>query len=177
MGTKDGKYITIAEYAKARGVSTTAVYKRLDNSLKRWYRIVNGRKLLLSSVLEEEEETAHTAGYKSRLENQRNVTQTFEEVKTATENAVIAELRTQIEHQQAENARLLEEIAAQREAIKEKDAKIIEFAGRFAELANQAQQLHAAEKVIEAKSTAGDDAAPEKKKHGKFYKFLFGETD
>ena len=180
MGTKkslkEREYITVAEYAEARGVSTTAVYKRLEKSLKRWYRVIDGKKLLLSSVLTEEEETTHTAGYKAGLENQRNVIQTIEEVETAKENAIIEELRAEIEQHKAEKARLLEEIAAQREAIKEKDAKIVEFAGRFAELANQAQQLHAAQTMIEAKSAAAAEdapAEPETKKRGFFARLLY----
>ncbi|MBE5851249.1 MAG: hypothetical protein E7298_14160 [Lachnospiraceae bacterium] len=163
MGTKDSKteekYITIAEYAKVRKVSTTAVYKRLETSLKPWYRVVDGKKLLLSSVLYEEKKNDYTTVVNNRS------------------NTSNPDMTTVITMMQDEITRLQAQVDAQRATIQEKDAKLIEFAEKFAELANQAQQLHAAEKVIEAKSTAGEEAAPEKKKHGKFYKFLFGETD
>lgn len=165
MGTKESKtgeeYITIAEYAKVRKVSTTAVYKRLETSLKPWYRVVDGKKLLLSSVLYEERKNDSTTVVNNRS------------------NTSNPDMATVITMMQDEITRLQAQVDAQQATIKEKDAKLIEFAERFAELANQAQQLHAAEKVIEAKSTAGgeNEAAPEKKKHGKFYKFLFGETD
>lgn len=164
MGTKDNskngeEYITVAEYAKVRKVSTTAVYKRLETSLKPWYRVVDGKKLLLSSVLHEERKNDFTTVVNNRS------------------NTSNQDLTTVITMMQDEITRLQAQVDAQRVTIQEKDAKLIEFAERFAELANQAQQLHAAEKVIEAKSTAGGEAGPEKKKHGKFYKFLFGETD
>lgn len=165
METKDSKtgeeYITIAEYAKVRKVSTTAVYKRLETSLKPWYRVVDGKKLLLSSVLYEERKSNLTTVINNRS------------------NTSNPDMTTVITMMQDEITRLQAQVDAQRVTIQEKDAKLIEFAERFAELANQAQQLHAAEKVIEAKSTTGgeNEAAPEKKKHGKFYKFLFGETD
>ena len=163
MGTNESKngaeYITVAEYAKVRKVSTTAVYKRLETSLKPWYRVVDGKKLLLSSVLYEEKKNDYTTVVNNRS------------------NTSNPDMTTVITMMQEEIARLQAQVDAQRATIQEKDAKLIEFAERFAELANQAQQLHAAEKVIEAKNTVGDTTAPEKKKHGIFYKFLFGETD
>ena len=165
MGTKESKtgeeYITVAEYAKVRKVSTTAVYKRLETSLKPWYRVIDGKKLLLSSVIYEEKKPDYTTVVNNRS------------------NTSNPDITTVITMMQDEITRLQAQVDAQRATIQEKDAKLIEFAERFAELANQAQQLHAAEKMIEAKSTAGgeNEATPEKKKHGKFYKFLFGETD
>ena len=173
MGTKKsrphGKYITIAEYADIRGVTTPAVYKRLEKALKPWYREINGKKYLLSSVLYEE-------GKADVSEiDETEVTEEETEV-NEYKTRYIEELRAEIEQQKAENARLLEEIAAQREAIKEKDAKIVEFAGRFAELANQAQQLHAAQTMIEAKSAAAAEdapAEPETKKRGFFARLLY----
>ena len=173
MGTKKsrphGKYITIAEYADIRGVTTPAVYKRLEKALKPWYREINGKKYLLSSVLYEEGKTEVSEIDENEVSEEETE---VNEYKTR----YIEELRAEIEQHKAENARLLEEIAAQREAIKEKDAKIVEFAGRFAELANQAQQLHAAQTMIEAKSAAAAEdapAEPETKKRGFFARLLF----
>ena len=176
MGTKrnvtSGKYITIAEYADIRGISTAAVYKRLEGTLKPWYRVINGKKCLLSSVLYQE----------GKLDLNENVNKSAEtEEKEETENAtdltpVIAELRAQISQQQAEIGRQQAEADALRAAIQEKDKIIVDFAARFAELANQAQQLHAAATMIEAKSTAGKEDGPKaEKKRGRLARFLFGE--
>ena len=49
------KYLTVSEYAKLKGISTTAVYKKLNGSLKPFQTVVNGKKCLLSTVLELDE--------------------------------------------------------------------------------------------------------------------------
>lgn len=46
-------YITIAEYAKIKGVSVQAVYKRLNTSLKPFVKQVENRKMLDIACLEE----------------------------------------------------------------------------------------------------------------------------
>lgn len=176
MGTrkaKDKEYITVAEYAEARGVSTAAVYKRLENTLAPWYRVVDGKKLLLSSVLKEERSNRYNNGLIKSFEIQPNHTTTVE---SGEDSELIKELRAQISRQQAEADAL-------RAAIQEKDKTISDFAARFAELAarnaelaNQAQQLHAATTMIEAKSTAGNEDGPTaEKKRGRLARFLFGE--
>ena len=164
MGTKDsktdGEYITIPDYARARNVSTTAVYKRLEKGLKPWYRVIDGKKLLLSSVLYEE-----APKNKPNVTNERSITSNPENI-------------TVINLMKEEITRLQAQIDAQRAEIKEKDAKIAEFAGKFAELANQAQHLHAAQTMIEAKSTAAVEDTPaeekpaEKKKRRGFFSWL-----
>ena len=47
MGTENQELITVAEYAKARGVTTAAVYKRLDKGLKPWVKVINGKKYMV----------------------------------------------------------------------------------------------------------------------------------
>lgn len=173
MGTKKsrphGKYITIAEYADIRGVTTPAVYKRLEKALKPWYREINGKKYLLSSVLYEE-------GKADVSEiDETEVTEEETEV-NEYKTRYIEELRAQIAHLQTENEAQRAAIKEKEAAIKEKDAKLIEFAEKFAELANQAQQLHAAQTMIEAKSAAAAEdapAEPETKKRGFFARLLF----
>lgn len=161
MGTKDSKtgeeYITVAEYAKVRKVSTTAVYKRLETSLKPWYRVVDGKKLLLSSVIYEEKKPDYTTVVNNRS------------------NTSNPDMTTVITMMQDEITRLQAQVDAQRATIQEKDAKLIEFAEKFAELANQAQQLHAAQTLIEAKSTAAveDTPAEEKPEEGKKKRGVF----
>ena len=46
------EYITVAEYAKIKGVSSQAVYKQLNNKLKDYVEIVENKKCLKISVLE-----------------------------------------------------------------------------------------------------------------------------
>lgn len=53
MTEKTADLITVAEYAKAKGVSVQSVYKQLNNRLKPYLKEVDGKKCLLSTVLTE----------------------------------------------------------------------------------------------------------------------------
>ena len=47
------EYITVSEYAKIKGVSVQSVYKQLNNHLKPFLIMVENKKCLKSTVLEE----------------------------------------------------------------------------------------------------------------------------
>ena len=47
------EYITVSEYAKIKGVSVQSVYKQLNNRLKPYLIMVENKKCLKSTVLEE----------------------------------------------------------------------------------------------------------------------------
>lgn len=141
------EYITVAEYARIRGVSTAAVYKRLDGSLKPWVTVINGKKRLLKSVLEDEVENTS---------NEDNKFQT--KIDDVVDNGLIDALRGEMERLRAENE-------AQRQAIQEKDRQLAEYATRFADLAQQAQalvaqaqQLHALDKPRLTEAETPQDA-------------------
>ena len=53
METNKG-FISVSDYAKLRGVSVAAVYKRLGGSLKPYYKEIDGKKFLSVDVLEAE---------------------------------------------------------------------------------------------------------------------------
>lgn len=55
------EYITVAEYAKIKGVSSQAVYKQLNKRLKPFFIMVENQKCLLSTVLDEDETKNSTA--------------------------------------------------------------------------------------------------------------------
>lgn len=50
----NNKYISIKEYAKIRGCSTSAVYKRLSTTLQPYVEVVEGQKMLKIEVLEKD---------------------------------------------------------------------------------------------------------------------------
>ena len=54
METKPNDYITIAEYAQRRGVSVSSVYKRLGGTLKKHYKVIDGKKYISVEALVEE---------------------------------------------------------------------------------------------------------------------------
>ena len=45
------EYLTVADFAKRAGVTKQAVYKRLNNQLKKYVIEENGRKLIKSTAL------------------------------------------------------------------------------------------------------------------------------
>lgn len=53
--------LSVAEYAKAKGVSVQSVYKQLNNRLKPYLKEVDGKKYLLSTVLTEIQPNNSTA--------------------------------------------------------------------------------------------------------------------
>ena len=54
MTTQQNDYITIAEYATRRGVSVSAVYKRLGGTLAKYVKIIDGKRYLSVEALVEE---------------------------------------------------------------------------------------------------------------------------
>lgn len=50
----NNEYITVAEYAKIKNISVQSVYKQLNKGLKPWFKVVDGKKCLLSTVLTED---------------------------------------------------------------------------------------------------------------------------
>ena len=47
-----GDYITVKDFANLAGVSTQAIYQRIDKDLKRFVKVENGKKLILMAALE-----------------------------------------------------------------------------------------------------------------------------
>ena len=135
--TSNEEYLTIAEYATARGISTAAVYKRLEKGLKPWVVVKNGKKLLLSRVLYEEQRKGviNHSTTKSRKVVNDNL-ETLSTFTTLESTELIAELREQITFLRAE-------IASQRDTIKEKDRQIDNYGKQMLELIQQSNQLAA----------------------------------
>lgn len=168
------KTITIAEYARARGVSTASVYKRLDTSLKPWAVVEGGKKCLLARVIVEEQPRKSvnqpTAKAGGKVDNQRPKLQTA----AAPNDAVIVQdLREQVTFLRAEIEARRKEAEEQREIIREKDrviqekdqqlidfgAKFAELAAKNAELVDQAHRLNAADKPRMIQSGDADQEA------------------
>lgn len=47
------KFITVKDFASRVGISTQAVYQRLDKDLKKYLQVINGKKMLKISVIED----------------------------------------------------------------------------------------------------------------------------
>ena len=49
----NNEYITISEFAKAVGTTNQAIYQQLDKRLKPYYKVIDNRKMLSSSAIQE----------------------------------------------------------------------------------------------------------------------------
>jgi hypothetical protein len=139
METKQNDYITIAEYAKIRGVSVSSVYKRLGGTLKQYYKEIDGMKFLSAKILVEEGITPPVERVEEGLKNE------------PTPPAVLVALEV-LEKQLAEKdqqiRRLQEEAEDLRRSNAEKDVFIQEQAGKMMLLLEQAQELNRNNQIL-----------------------------
>jgi predicted RNase H-like nuclease (RuvC/YqgF family) len=157
------RFITIADYAERLGISIKDARKILSKpDFIDFYKIVNGKELVSTSIPDYKEHTENTA--KEQPEE--------EKTETADTTAAADEVE-----------RLYKEIEDLKETIKEKDRQIADFALRFADLAQQAQQIAGQAQVLQLSdktkavgeietTTAADDVASQQKPG--FFRRLFG---
>ena len=140
METKQNDFITIAEYATRRGVSVSAVYKRLGGTLKKYYKVIDGKKYISVEALVEEGITPPVEKVENGLKNT-----------DTTPPAVLVALEV-LEKQLAEKdlqiARLQAEAQELRKSNAEKDIFIQEQAGKMALLLEQAQELNRNNQIL-----------------------------
>ena len=123
-------YITIKEYARVKDVSVSAVYKRLNGSLKDYVKEVDGKKFLDSKVLEDEGIKVFNPS--STVEEVR-----VEEVETQSIQPSNEELNILKSELEAKN-KLIESLMGQ---IIEKDKAILEQNRRMTEQTEQLMKL------------------------------------
>lgn len=155
------KIISVADYARIKNISPQAVYKQINNNkLTIVFKEENNKKVKyiqadlteaeLNSLLNQVEqvESAEFGGtatieepnstqqdFKPTEENKEKVKQPIEKPNsTIAENSRETELLNQIKE-------LKQQLNEKEEIIKQKDNIIIDYASRFAEMAQQAQEI------------------------------------
>lgn len=131
--------LTVQEFAEKAGVSVQAVYKRLNNSLNPYVKLVDGRKMLEISALHE----VYGVDVEQLI---RPCIQP--EINHERDNSEVVFLRKQVEQLQAE-------LSKERQHSRE-------LAERVVVLADQAQRLHLAQmspQLVEG-GGAADPAEP-----------------
>ena len=103
------EYLTIKEYAEIRGVSLTAVYKRLNTSLNPYVTVKNGKKVLFSKVLEDE-------GLKTNVENVIKQNSTISTLNSTSSSTSFFE--EQIKEKDKLNFIKIKKLCASKDAIK-----------------------------------------------------------
>lgn len=158
------EYLTIAEYAEIKGISKQAVYKQLNNKLKDYVEIVENKKRLKISILEENIQPHST-----------KVEQPIQPISTEVEQPIQPFLEAQIK----EKDKTIDSLLRQIEALQEQNT-------RLTELLHNSQVLLAVEKqalIQEQASTHAEepehrtetqsqDKPTEQKKHGFIYRLF-----
>lgn len=103
---KNENYITVSEYATIKGISKQAVYKRLNNSLKEFSIVVDGKKYIDRAVLSEEENQKLNEVEQPIEQPFNNHFQPLLENQIAEKDKVIESLLRQIENLQEQNSKL-----------------------------------------------------------------------
>ena len=170
MTTQQNDYITIAEYATRRGVSVSAVYKRLGGTLAKYVKIIDGKRYLSFEALVEEGITPPVEKVEEGL---KNAEQTPPAIQVALEA-----LEKQLAEKDKQIARLQEEAQELRKSNAEKDVFIQQQAGKLVLLLEQSQELQRnnqfllgvekgitppaerVEEVLNAQDTPGEEETP-----------------
>jgi hypothetical protein len=86
MTTQQNDYITVAEYATRRGVSVSAVYKRLGGTLAKYVKIIDGKRYLSVEALVEEGITPPVEKVEEGLKNAEQTPPAIQVALEALEN-------------------------------------------------------------------------------------------
>ena len=164
-------YITIAEYASRRGVSVAAVYKRLDGTLKKYYKEIDGQKFLSVDVLAAEGitpvEKGFIPGYNTQETPDAGKPGESQEAPASQEQTppvvlgVLEALERQLAEKDKQIARLQEEAAELRQEAQEKDKFIREQSSRLSLLLEQSQELQRNNQILLRLSQGGKIETPE----------------
>ena len=107
------KYISISEYATIKGISKQAVYKQLNNKLKKFVVMVENKKMLDIAIL--------TAEELNKVEQPLN--QPLNHVEQPIDNHLLLLLEKQIE----EKDNTIKSLLAQIESLQEQNGKLTDL--------------------------------------------------
>jgi hypothetical protein len=158
---EEKEFYTVAEFAERAGITTQAVYQRLQKDLGKYCKVESGRKMISSDALE------LFSGDKTGNSSDTSGEQTA--VIADIKDEMLAILKDENARLASENAKLIEMLQAERILVQEKDEMIASLTNRIADMVEKsndiakqalgavekAQTLQAvAENVIEAHATS-----------------------
>lgn len=136
------KHYTVAEFAKIKGISTTAVYKQFETTLKPFLMFVNGKKCVSAKYFE-----IYPLDDTNQVEHETN--QEFETKTEGNSNKTIIDiLSNQLTEKDKQIALLQQEISELRKESLSKDIFIQEQSSKLSLLLEQSQQLQASSQVL-----------------------------
>lgn len=125
------KYISVAEFAKLKGVSKQAIYKKLNNTLNPYVVKVEGRTMLDADALE-------IGDFQPTVKQQNQPNQPYQPLNSST---VENELRKQLEEHRETIDRQRREIDELRLKLEHKEEQIEGMTARLLSMAEYQQEL------------------------------------
>ena len=183
----DNNLITVAEYARIRGCSTAAVYKRLETTLKPYSKTVKGKTYLSRQVLIDEglkpgENNQGLKGVSETVSNPSNAAETVQDTITGQAFKV---LEAQLTAKDQEIARLHKEIQDLKDQLNDAIKHNQEHTDKLTELLAQSNELNRNNQILlaHAQETRQPEQLPETtetsqepaKKSNWFRRWFYGE--
>lgn len=123
----NNEYLSVSQYAELKGISKQAVYKQLNNKLKPFLIVVDGKKYIDKAVL--------TEGDNPQLNNQQPT------VEQQVEQPATNQIQLLLEQQLAEKDTTIQSLLRQIENLQEQNSKLTD-------LLHNSQVLLAVEKKV-----------------------------
>lgn len=137
---EEKEFYTVAEFADRTGITTQAVYQRLQKDLGKYCKVESGRKMISSDALE------LFSGEKTGNSSDSSGEQTA--VIADIKEEMLAMLKDENARLASENAKLIEMLQAERKLVQEKDEMIASLTNRLADMVNDSNDI--AKQALEA---------------------------
>ena len=142
-------FYTVAEFSERAGITTQAVYQRLQKDLGKYCKVESGRKMISAEALKlfSGDNTGSSAESPGASEEQVAVIAHIKE-------EMLAMLKDENARLASENAKLIEMLQAERKLVQEKDEMIASLTNRLADMVNDSNDIakHALEAVEKAQT-------------------------
>lgn len=137
---EEKEFYTVAEFADRTGITTQAVYQRLQKDLGKYCKVESGRKMISSDALE------LFSGEKTGNSSDTSGEQTA--VIADIKEEMLAMLKEENARLASENAKLIEMLQVERNLVQEKDEMIASLTNRLADMVNDSNNI--AKQALEA---------------------------
>ena len=129
---EEKEFYTVAEFADRTGITTQAVYQRLQKDLGKYCKVESGRKMISSDALELF--SGEKTGNSGDIEEQAAVIADIKE-------EMLAMLKDENARLASENAKLIEMLQAERKLVQEKDEMIASLTNRLADMVEKSNDI------------------------------------